>query len=498
MPTVPLPQDPNLEQLRRQARDLQRAVRQGEPRGTALAAEFRPGLPMNASFPLSAAQLVIARCYGFASWSKLRRHLDVVTPRSFSPDSATSSDKSPADRFLRVACLTYQDDSPADREAAAALLAADPQLPSSSIAVAAACADAVQVRQFLATDPSSATAPSGPFGWSPLLYQAFARLDVGLDHTLDTARLLIGAGADPNDGRFWHGLPTPFTVLTGVFGAGEGDQPSHPHAMAFARLLLQSGADPNDGQTLYNRMFSSNDDHLVLLFEYGLGRGDGGPWHRLLGDALESPRVMLRNLLWWAITHDQRERVALLAGHGVDIQTRFTEVRYRTANGHTPIEEALLSGHRELADQLLALGAAPARVSPVDAFVAGALAGDIADVTRADPATVDAVRQARPGLVVWAAAQGAPTSVELLVAAGFDVNAYGRSDAPIDQPWHTALHVAAQDGNHRLAERLLALGADPQLRDVNYDATALDWARYFDHADVAALLASVTEQAARS
>ncbi len=125
----------------------------------------------------------------------------------------------------------------------------------------------------------AASSTGGPYGWSPLLYQAYARHNPGVElaATLETARLLLAAGADPNDGRFWHALPTPFTVLTGVLGYGERRQPWHPHAIAFARLLLESGADPNDGQTLYNRMFGSNNDHLVLLFQHGLGRDTEGP-----------------------------------------------------------------------------------------------------------------------------------------------------------------------------------------------------------------------------
>ena len=83
-----------------------------------------------------------------------------------------------------------------------------------------------------------------------------------------------------NDGRFWHALPTPFTVLTGGLGYGEQRRPWQPHAIAFARLPLDAGADPNDGQAVY-RMFGANDDHLVLLFEYGLGHTHD-PWHRLL------------------------------------------------------------------------------------------------------------------------------------------------------------------------------------------------------------------------
>ncbi len=72
-----------------------------------------------------------------------------------------------------------------------------------------------------------------------------------------------------------------------------------------------------------------------FLADPALAATTGGPWNRLLGDALESPPVMLRNLLWWAVTHDQRDRVALLAANGVDVVSRFTELRMPGANGHT-------------------------------------------------------------------------------------------------------------------------------------------------------------------
>ena len=308
--------------------------------------------------------------------------------------------------------------------------------------------------------------------------------------TLETARLLLDAGADPNDGRFWHALPTPFTVLTGVLGYGEHRQPWHPHAIVFACLLLESGADPNDGQTLYNRMFGANDDHLVLLFEYGLGRDTAGPWHRLLGECLESPTEMLRALLAWAITHDQRERVALLGAHGVDVISPFSDGR--VPRRRTPIEVALTSGHREVADLLAALGARPPRLNAADAFVAAVMAGDADTVAHTPPRVVEAVRRKRTGLVTWAAAQGAPNAVELLVSVGFDVNARGRSDVAGNQPWHTALHVAAEKGDFVLARTLLDLGADPNIHDKHYQSTPIGWARHFGQPAVADLLEPVT------
>jgi ankyrin repeat protein len=494
MATASLPQDPDLDQLRNQARELQRAVRRSEPAALTRVSRWHPDPPPADRFPLTAAQLVLARQHGFASWARMRRYVQIVTARAWTPRQPPPHDESLADRFLRLACLTYGDDQPADRVAAAQLLAEHPELPRQNVFAAAACANVAEVRRHLVDRPAGASVTGGPHGWSPLLYQAYARhnLHVGLPVTLETARLLLDAGADPNDGRFWHALPTPFTVLTGVLGYGEHRQPWHPHANAFARLLLERGADPNDGQTLYNRMFGSNDDHLVLLFEYGLGSDTRGPWHRMLGESLESPTEMLRSLLAWAITHDQRRRVALLAEHGVDIVSPFTE--QRSPRRGTPIEVALVNGHRKLADQLLVLGARPPRLSAAGAFVAAVLAGDTEAVQQTSAQVIAAVRRKRTGLVTWAAAQGAPNAVELLASAGFDVNALGRSDIPSNEPWHTALHVAAENGNLALARTLLDLGADPNIPDKHYRSTPLGWARHFDQPVLAELLEPLTHE----
>ena len=494
MAVASLPQDPDLDQLRNQARELQRAVRRGEPAALNRVSRWHPGPPPADQFPLTAAQLILARQHGFTSWARMRRYVQIVTARAWTPGEPPPGDEPLADRFLRLACLTYSDDQRGDRLAAARLLAEHPDLPRHNLFAAAACTDAAQVRRHLADQPAGASATGGPHGWSPLLYQAYARHNphIGLRVTLETTRLLLDAGADPNDGRFWHALPTPFTVLTGVLGYGEHRQPWHPHSSAFARLLLERGADPNDGQALYNRMFGADDDHLVLLFEYGLGSDTHGPWHRLLGESLESPTEMLRSLLAWAVVHDQRHRVTLLAEHGVDIVSPFTE--QRSPRRGTPVEVALINGHRELADQLLALGARPARLSAADAFVAVVLAGDAEAVQQTPAQVIATVRRKRIGLVTWAAAQGAPNAVELLATAGFDVNALGRSDIPSDQPWHTALHVAAENGNLALARTLLQLGADPNIPDKHYQSTALEWARQSGQPALAELLEPLTQQ----
>jgi hypothetical protein len=67
---------PRLEQLRKRARELQRAVRAGTPVAVALVAEHGwPGLDVE-SFTLANAQHLLARTYGFAGWAQLVQHAE--------------------------------------------------------------------------------------------------------------------------------------------------------------------------------------------------------------------------------------------------------------------------------------------------------------------------------------------------------------------------------------------------------------------------------------
>ncbi|HLK76993.1 MAG TPA: ankyrin repeat domain-containing protein [Streptosporangiaceae bacterium] len=492
MPVICLPDEPSLAQLRKQAKDLRRAVLSGQPDALAEVAEHVPDAP--ASFPLHTAQLVVARRYGFPSWARLRRHVEVIEQYSRFPARMTAGPPaSLADEFLRLVTVYYTDDQPERWAEGRALLAGHPEITAGSVHAAAAAADITALRRILAADPAAARREGGPFRWQPLMYLAYSRVDPGVaqDAVLTAARLLLDAGADPNAGYLWHGLTTPFTVLTGVFGEGEQGpvrQPRHPHSLALARLLLQAGADPNDGQALYNRMFEPGNDHLELLFEFGLGAGDGGPWRRRLGNAADTPAEMLRGQLAWAITHGLTERVRLLVSHGVDLTAPFER-------GATATSMAATTGHPDLVDYLVAHGAPPLSLDPAEEFVTAALVADRAGLDRLlreHPGLAGQVRAARPALITWAAACGRPEAVEILAGLGFDVNAMGRTDMPSDQPWQTALHHAAGGGNLELARTLLRLGADPDIRDHRFDSPPLGWARHFGQQPLIDLLEPLT------
>ena len=123
---------------------------QRRPRGSGSGVPWHPEPPPEAErFLLTSAQLVLAHEHGFASWTRLRRYVEVVTFRAWTPGRPAPAEEPLADRFLRSACLTYSDDEPADRVGAAQLLEEHPELPRNNLFVAAACADVASVRRHL-------------------------------------------------------------------------------------------------------------------------------------------------------------------------------------------------------------------------------------------------------------------------------------------------------------------------------------------------------------
>ncbi|WP_436494474.1 ankyrin repeat domain-containing protein [Actinokineospora sp. HUAS TT18] len=390
-----------------------------------------------------------------------------------SPHQVTEFD-SVADEFLAHACLVYGGDGPHRLDHARALLAADPGLATTNLNTIAAVGDVDAARAWLADHPGAAQEQGGPFDWEPLLYLSYSRLPGG--DPVAVARLLLDAGADPNAGYLWEGLCPPFTALTGAFGEGEDavNEPRHQAEEPLARLLLEAGADPNDGQALYNRMFGTDDGHLRLLFEFGLGRGDGGPWKARLGAKQATPEQMLHDVLLWAAGHGRRDRVELLLANGVAPESGFRG--HPLHHGRSPYELAIRAGESEIAELLRAAGARPVDLDDVDQFLAAAMLGDAAAVAATAPEVVRAARERRPAAVVDAAELGKAVSVRLLVDAGFDVNASVRE---------TALHQAAFAGDLPLVRLLLDLGADPTRRDTGFGATPQGWAEHSGHLNVA-------------
>lgn len=124
----------------------------------------------------------------------------------------------------------------------------------------------------------------------------------------------MAAGADPNT-NFTYPYGSIFTAVTGVLGEGERgpvNQPPHQYSFELAKLLLAAGATPNDGQALYNRMFSEDDETIKLLLACGLNAQ-----HKINWDA-GSQYGTLDFLLGYAVKENFQSRVALLLEHGAN------------------------------------------------------------------------------------------------------------------------------------------------------------------------------------
>ena len=229
---------------------------------------------------------------------------------------------------------------------------------------------------------------------------------------------------------------------------------------------------------------SPDEDWLELLFEFGLGTGDGGPWRRLLGERQDSPRKMLEDLLIAAAGHGLTDRVRRLLARGVDPEGR--EIKHPIYQGRSPVQEAALNGHMDIVSLLVDAGASWEH-DQVDELIATAMSGDRAAVERllaADPGLRERAIERCPDQLVRAAEQDSYEAVALLIELGFDVNARSRT-AP--------LHEAAMRGNLAVIRLLLDHGADPNIRDTGYDATPAGWAEHHGQREAQQLLEALEQ-----
>jgi ketosteroid isomerase-like protein len=502
VPPRGLPGNANLEQLKKGAKSFQRAVRAGDAGAAEFVREFHPRLPdaqpgspeLN-GFTRTDAQLVVARQFGFPSWPKLKAHLELVARYARSPHhepvgGPLADDQAVIDEFLRLACLNYGDDDPDRFRRAQALLEQHEWLARASIHTIAATGEVDGARELLDRDPSHASLVGGPHSWEPLLYLTYSRVPLGPGRSgVGVARLLLEHGADPNAGYLWEGLIPPFTALTGALGGG-GTIPKHQEELALARVLLQAGADANDRQALYNQGWGLHpgEDWLELLFEFGLGTGDGGPWRGRLGERQDSPRKMLEDLLIAAAGHGLNDRVRRLLARGVDPGGR--EIKHPIYRGRSPVQEAALNGHMDIVSMLVDAGASWEH-DQVDELVATAMSGDRTAVERllaSDPGLRGRAIERCPEQLVRAAEQNSYDAVALLIELGFDVNAQSRT-AP--------LHEAAMRGNVAVIQLLLDHGADPNIRDTGYDATPAGWAEHHGQHEAQRMLEALEQPAPR-
>ncbi len=481
MPPQPLPSHANVDGLEGLAEVLRELVLAGDPDSIAMVRQHHPRADVG-DFTSDDARLTVARHHGFAGWPELERRLALIDELARSPhlQEVGAEGADPADDLLRLGCLAYGTADPSRPDRARELLDSQPALAEHSVFTLAATGRAADLEELLVRSPGAVNTSGGPFDWPPLLYAAYGRIP-GVD-TLAAGEVLLEAGADPEAGFLWEGLIPPFTALTGVLGGGEKRQPAHVSSLDFAALLLTHGADPNDPQAVYNRATGggANDDieWLDLLFDRGLGAGDGGRWYRLLSPSLGDPIQLVGELLQHAAENGLSNRTRLLLGRGADPNGRGMHPAH---GGRTAYQGAVVFGNDEVVALLEAAGADTDSVSPSERLAGRLLAESDDRPSSAAAADIEALAIERPDLVKAAVSLGRPRAVRRLVDLGFDVNHRNRM---------TALHDAASSGDHEMVRLLLDLGADPSIEDTFHGADPAGWADHNGHDELADFIRS--------
>ena len=446
-----LPERPDLDQLRRRAKELRDAARSGDPAALQRLSRHLAAAPDNVTLALS--QLVVARELGFTSWPRLKAGVE-----------ARTSDDQPVAAFL-AACLGGR------RRHAADVINGDPHVASRDLRAAAVLGEAELVRRALTADPSVALVIDEERGWPPLLYACYSRWhDVDPERASGLAAvvgLLLDAGASPdtNDGG-------RLRYRSALRGSVEVNNPD------VTRVLLERGAHPDPGEPVAEAAAHRDHRCLRLLIAHGA-------------------RVERTWALGAAVFHDDAEAVSLLLdaleGAGAAVPDIATETLPEAAGTSSPSVVAAL----------LEAGADPTTADGdnVSAFRLAVRAGksdtakllqdrgapdDATDVDRLLDACINADRQRADGLladhpdlrgrmddqdeavIVACAPRGPAASVRLMLDLGFspDTRRFGE----------VALHGAAYWGNAAVVRVLLDAGADIEARDDRFGGTPLGFA----------------------
>jgi ankyrin repeat protein len=493
MPDRSIPTRPNIEQYRKQAKELLRAVRAGEWEALARMHKNHPRISEFASEDVQAqklvladAQVVLAREHGFASWPAFTLELERLQIMG-----AVASSNDPINTFIEAACADRRGwHGGGTLENAETILVKFPDVAAANIYSAAVLGDENAVRDWLTRDRQLATAKGGPHGWDALTYLCFSRYlridKTRADSFAACARSLLECGASANTG-WMETIDTPprQIIESAIYGAA-----GVARSAAVTQVLLDFGADPNDEETPY---------HVAETYD-----------NEVLNILLRSDRFNERSLATVAARKcDWHDDAGLLLAleHGAN-------PNFMTVWKHTPLHQSIRRDNGQvMIEQLLDHGADPLLANAFDGLNAFQMAayhgrGDILDAfdqrgfkyefpgidalvascARGDIETARHLLEGSPDLrallltmggtlLARFSGAGNDLSVRALLAVGISPNAlWPTGEGYWDlAPASTALHVAAWRANHDVVNTLIAAGTDVNARDA-HDRTALQLA----------------------
>lgn len=492
---------PDLDQLKRQAKELLESFRAGDSEASKEVSAFYSGADP-ATFALHHAQLVLARAYGFESWPKLKAYVDGVTVARLA-EAVKTGDGEQARVMLKRRPELVHMDMAGDNEHRAlhyAVLARQPEMvrllmqhgadarkgiyPHRGATSALTLATergydeiAVIIREEEARRPPDPPEPPGIVPeWGPLTIAV-------RENRADELARLLESGLDPDERTQVPGLePAEFTQGAPLW------QCAALGRYGMAEMLLARGADPNarvyaSGSPMFIAYGHRDHRMIELMGRYGgaVGAVSAGLYRdidlarrMLAGDA--DPRLddggfvgpsAAEQLLWGAACGGSPE-IVRMALERIDWRRddsrwyRMLEQPFRFW-GHQ-------DGHWARADFDRGMYLACFRLM----------------LERADPNLRG--RFGRTLLHDVAAFANRMTPEE---AAGFAIallDAGARMDVRDDLLKSTPLGWACRWGRIEIVQLLLARGADPAESEAEPWAVPLAWAEKMGHEQVTALL----------
>jgi ankyrin repeat protein len=401
----------NLEQLRKQAKELVRAARTGDPKALERLGGREP--------VLARAQLVLAREHGYPSWPALVAALEAG-----------------AESFVLAATERH-------RTRAERLLAVSPEIASDPWA-------RLVLGRGWDGDPNE---PGGPRGWAPILYVSHSCFA-----SPALARELLERGADPN-----ATFENEYGEMSALYGAA-----GVAHDPELTRILLEAGANPDDGESLYHSVEHESPECLRLLLEHGATvNGTNALPHALDYEELEHVRLLLEAggdpnegaYVAHAVRRGRGpEAVRLLAEHGADLDRPGGETWRGDVPLRTPYQHAVIRNRADVAATLAELGA-DTTVAPEDLALAALARGERTEGPFPDDPDAQEV-------IVTTALQGDLDAVLKTVGPNYRGVVGGSPNLPL-------LGHAAWVGDPVVVGRLLEAGADPGYGGETESATPL-------------------------
>lgn len=414
-----LPEHPDLDQARRQAKELLHAAQAGDGGALSRLAAF------SAPLTLAGAQLTFARELGQSSWAALVREIE----------ARNASISENVMRFLRSS-VNLQIGS------AARMLHEDPTLAESGFPAAVVLGDVARVEANLRRDPAAATRVDPESGWTLLHLACASRFHLDPARAPGLAavvRLLLDAGAEIDGNTAGRHCWRPLECAVTSANSSANNEP-------IIRLLLDRGA-PVRSETVLASLYAA-----------------GGTWClKLLTEAASSPDVFI-DALADAATMPDLDAVAVLLAAGADPDAP-------AADGRSARRRALTAGVVAAVELL-----GGASDDPVDQLLEALVLGDVdrAHHVAADhPDLVGRLESPERSVLINAAEHGNLAGVGLMLELGFPIETRREGT---DEDGATALHAASWAGSAEVVTLLLSRGADVTARDTRWQGRPLEWA----------------------